>query len=286
MDSSTDSFEEVEESMLELVQRAEAFLSTFPSTSGGSSSRNSSFGTSISSGASSSGDIDRTVDDSMTTAGDSSLRSISSLHDSSRADYSGDVSDVSLISGSSLNSAHHSSMNTSESFGNNSSELSSVSSVQRTLSEDCILVPDVPVPVIDLCTLQVQRANRTPQNDYFIPIVDLLDDSVNEAATPGSSEFRLPVVFDDNQAGPLAEQSKVGAVLNLSRSSDGGGHEQAITLTCPICFESIFSQQAASTICGHLFCHACITKEINLRKQCPMCKRNLVRSHIHPIYCN
>uniref|UniRef100_A0A1Q3F061 Putative ring finger n=1 Tax=Culex tarsalis TaxID=7177 RepID=A0A1Q3F061_CULTA len=277
MDSSTDSFEEVEESMLELVQRAEAFLSTFPSTSGGSGSSNSSFGTSISSVASGS-DINRTVDDSMTTAGDSSLRSISSLHDSSRADYSGDVSDASLISGSSLNSAHHSSMNTSESFGNNSSELSSVSSVQRTLSEDCILVPDVPVPVIDLCTLQVQRANRTPQNDYFIPIVDLLDDSLNEAAAaPGSS---------DNQAGPLAKQSKEGAVLNLSRSSDGGGHEQAITLTCPICFESIFSQQAASTICGHLFCHACITKEINLRKQCPMCKRNLVRSHIHPIYCN
>ncbi|XP_065088147.1 E3 ubiquitin-protein ligase RNF4-like [Ochlerotatus camptorhynchus] len=61
---------------------------------------------------------------------------------------------------------------------------------------------------------------------------------------------------------------------------------QPVPVTCPICFESVFDQQAASTICGHLFCHSCIIQEVVIRPKCPMCKRTVNLSQVIPIFIN
>ncbi|XP_065089151.1 E3 ubiquitin-protein ligase RNF4-like [Ochlerotatus camptorhynchus] len=59
-----------------------------------------------------------------------------------------------------------------------------------------------------------------------------------------------------------------------------------VPVSCPICFDSVFEQQAASTVCGHMFCHSCITKEVEIRHKCPMCQRPLNSSQVIPIYVN
>lgn len=287
MDSS---YEEIEESMQELVQRAEAFLSAYPSTSGSSSSGSSGRPSvsSASGSSSSSNNSSAVLDDSFTTAGDSSLSSILT-----RSPSVSTGNDLSMSSSNTSGDASRS-LNLSQLAGESSSANSSVvSSLERTNSEDCVVVPFVP-QVIDLCSPRVQRllvrriANAAPVVDSIT-----LDDTINEMAPPPEvpQQFRPPepsrpaaVVNEYREGSPPSKRSKEGPPLDLSRNSESG--EPAVAVNCPICFDSIFRKQASSTICGHLFCHACINQEIQLRKQCPLCKRKLARNHIHPIYFN
>lgn len=60
----------------------------------------------------------------------------------------------------------------------------------------------------------------------------------------------------------------------------------AIEVSCPICFESVFVKRAASTVCGHMFCHSCIMREVGIRRKCPMCQRQLNASQVIPIFMN
>lgn len=302
MDSS---YEEIEESMQELVQRAEAFLSAYPSTSGSSSSGGSSGRPSVSFGSgsgSSSNNSSHILDDSFTTAGNSSLSSIS-RNDDSIASGSSSVSAGNDLSMSSTSSGDASRLlNLSQLTGESSSANSSVvSSLERTNSEDCVVVPFADVPqVIDLCSPRVQRL-LVRRIANAAPIVDsiTLDDTINEMPPPEvrqltQQQFRPPpepsrsaaVVVNEYLEGPPPVKRSKESPLDLSQSSEGCSQEPAVAVSCPICFDSIFRKQASSTICGHLFCHDCISQEIQLRKQCPLCKRKLARNHIHPIYFN
>uniref|UniRef100_A0A8D8DHR7 E3 ubiquitin-protein ligase RNF4 n=1 Tax=Culex pipiens TaxID=7175 RepID=A0A8D8DHR7_CULPI len=265
MDSSTDtSFEEVvEESMMELIQRAEAFLSAHgsPSGSGSSGSANTS---------SSSSSHDNSTAGLMLSSNDDSF-------DDSRLE----------ISGNSLSSSGSSAFHSLNSSSNlDHSGVSSVSSIQRTISEDCVLVPGPSVPVVDLCSPRVQR-NLIRRIANSAPILDsiTLDDTVIEPPPPEAPQPAAPVVNEYRDGPPAAKLSKEGPgeVLNLSQGAVG---EPAIAISCPICFDSILKKPAASTICGHLFCNDCISQEIKVRKQCPLCKRKLARNNIHPVFFN
>lgn len=301
MDSS---YEEIEESMQELVQRAEAFLSAYPcsSSSGSSSGSSGRPSTGSSSSGSSSYNSSRTEEDSFTTAGESSMSSIS-LTDEAPPDVSGSGREVLYSTVSSDSSEDSRSLDMTGASSSANSSVVSASMLERTNSEDCVVVPFVP-HVIDLCSPRVQRL-LVRRIANAAPIVDsiTLDDTINEnpapppeVPEPAPQLFRPPelpqpveVVNEYLEEGPPpAKRSKEGSVpsLNLSLSSDGGSQEPAVAVSCPICFDSIFRKQASSTICGHLFCHACISQEIQLRKQCPLCKRKLARNHIHPIYFN
>ncbi|XP_001864079.2 uncharacterized protein LOC6046965 [Culex quinquefasciatus] len=267
MDSSTDtSFEEVvEESMMELIQRAEAFLSAHGSTSGSGSSGSANISSSS---------------HNHSTASDSSLSSIFSSNDDS-------------FDGNGLNIFGNSSISTDSSFNSlnlssnlDQSGVSSVSSIQRTISEDCVLVPGPAVPVVDLCSPRVQR-NLIRRIANSAPILDsiTLDDTVIEPPPPEAPQLAAPVVNEYRDGPPAVKRSKEGPgeVLNLSQGAVG---EPVIAISCPICFDSILKKPAASTICGHLFCNDCISQEIKVRKQCPLCKRKLARNNIHPVFFN
>eukprot|EP00249_Psilotum_nudum_P018760 c26952_g1_i1 orf=639-974(-) len=55
-----------------------------------------------------------------------------------------------------------------------------------------------------------------------------------------------------------------------------------IKLICPICMDNI--KEETSTVCGHIFCWACIKGAMRVRKRCPTCRKRLSTSHIHRIY--
>ncbi|XP_042385528.1 uncharacterized protein LOC121977081 isoform X2 [Zingiber officinale] len=52
--------------------------------------------------------------------------------------------------------------------------------------------------------------------------------------------------------------------------------------TCPICMEELI--EAASTICGHIFCMACTKLSIRTQKKCPSCRRKLNMKNFHRVY--
>ncbi|KAF2898383.1 hypothetical protein ILUMI_07786 [Ignelater luminosus] len=54
--------------------------------------------------------------------------------------------------------------------------------------------------------------------------------------------------------------------------------------TCTICLKSLNGKKISSTICGHVFCTACITDVVKLLQYCPICRKPLNLSKIHPLY--
>lgn len=159
-------------------------------------------------------------------------------------------------------------------------------------ADDCIFISSVPVPTIDLCAPEDSSPPETPRSRQnrlrraaeSAPIVDLitLDDTIAEQPT----DDNVVLTVEDTQADPPAAKRPKSSKpdMDLSQDSDNGAPSRSVV--CPICFDSIFKKAASSTVCGHLFCYSCIKTEIQLRNKCPLCKRKLTRTQIHPIYFN
>ncbi|XP_062563689.1 uncharacterized protein LOC134226741 [Armigeres subalbatus] len=158
-----------------------------------------------------------------------------------------------------------------------------------TDNDDCFVI-EVPAPVVNLCSPYVdglvsprtRRARRRRAD--AAPVVESinLDDTVAEAASPAIARLSHSSPKKRIVAAPIGGNS---APSDNAKSLSGTAAATP-SVACPICLESIFHQQAASTICGHLFCKECIYQEIQIRRKCPMCKRALKRHQVHPIYFN
>lgn len=55
--------------------------------------------------------------------------------------------------------------------------------------------------------------------------------------------------------------------------------------SCPICLEVLDGNIVpGATICGHIFCMACIKKAVKTSKTCPTCRKRITVKQIHPLY--
>jgi hypothetical protein len=54
------------------------------------------------------------------------------------------------------------------------------------------------------------------------------------------------------------------------------------SIKCSVCLDNI--SHPTSTICGHLFCEACIMLAVRQTKHCPTCRRPLNTRQFHRIY--
>ncbi|KAK8949485.1 hypothetical protein KSP39_PZI005418 [Platanthera zijinensis] len=52
--------------------------------------------------------------------------------------------------------------------------------------------------------------------------------------------------------------------------------------SCPICMNPL--ADACSTICGHVFCQACIKQALQAQKKCPTCRRKLTINNFHRVF--
>uniref|UniRef100_U5ENW4 Putative ring finger n=1 Tax=Corethrella appendiculata TaxID=1370023 RepID=U5ENW4_9DIPT len=186
-----------------------------------------------------------------------------------------------------------------------------------TNDDDCIFTGQSHAhdnaPVIDLCSSNyiepIPVPNRVSSDDvivindsqYEIPMPDV--EVTVSLRTPGSirrgqnSRSRsqqdneieeiiptLPQVqqVQVNMASPpkRAATSTDNILLNASQNEPPDKR----CLKCPICLESVFDKKPTSTTCGHVFCYSCITRAIQLTKQCPMCKKKLKNNNIHDLF--
>lgn len=307
MDTST---EFLDESMIDVIERAEAYLSAHSTLLNRESQENQSTDNLFDSSSASVASF-ATADSSSNS---SSLNSFSlpgtsndntSQSSSSSSRNRPEPGRIEILSDDSENANDSSSTEPYE------VELpEAVPYVQRTAStdtDDCVVIP-INVPTIDLCSsvcddfvasLSPQsRRNRRRRLGATAPIVELitLDDTFAESQPPSGSTTMAYANVRPQQAAvtniiatssnSMAPPAKRSAFADLDNSESSESGAQASAVTCPICFDSIFKKQASSTICGHLFCHSCITQEIQLRKKCPLCKRKLTRGQVHPIFFN
>lgn len=292
---------DLNESMVDLIERAEAFLTahativnrTPPTTTAPQRNRSSS-----------SNMFESSVEEqeSFTTAADespSTSRQGSTSSSSSSSGHSNDQA-VELLT-------DDDSSDEDDELNDNASTISYEVDVPGAVpynppspsdADDCIFISSVPVPTIDLCSPEDSsppetprtRQNRLRRAAESAPIVDLitLDDTIADQPELRRQPTDDDVVHtvEDTQADPPAAKRPKSSEpdMDLSQGSDGGAPSRSVV--CPICFDSIFKKAASSTVCGHLFCYSCIKTEIQLRHKCPLCKRKLTRSQIHPIYFN
>lgn len=52
------------------------------------------------------------------------------------------------------------------------------------------------------------------------------------------------------------------------------------SMYCPICMELIMSCRVA--VCGHTFCHQCITECLIRKKECPQCRKIIRKKILQP----
>ncbi|KAG0540738.1 hypothetical protein BDA96_03G435000 [Sorghum bicolor] len=101
-----------------------------------------------------------------------------------------------------------------------------------------------------LLSLGINRRHEPPRATNARPVISIVD-------TPEVNTFKAPPE-------PVKEVPKEPK------------------FSCPICMNEL--TEAASTVCGHIFCQKCIKAAIQAQKKCPTCRRRLTPSQQHRVY--
>lgn len=95
---------------------------------------------------------------------------------------------------------------------------------------------------------------------------------------------------------PAKRQRTPGKSQQRRRSGEGAGAAavaaqpkspppRAKQVVCPICLEEIQDGQMASTVCGHVFCFACVSACVKAQKRCPSCRKSLAaKNSFHKLF--
>jgi E3 ubiquitin-protein ligase RNF4 len=138
--------------------------------------------------------------------------------------------------------------------------------------DDVILIPQN-IETIDLCTQVLPIPRRIHEE-----VIDITNSPSMEVSHAG------PVRRRNNRRSSQLDQAPINLQtastsnstqrkLDLSESLNDS--QPKLTLTCPICLDTIINRSPVSTICGHLFCKNCIIQALMNVKKCPMCKKAL-----------
>ncbi|KAL6301410.1 hypothetical protein BKA93DRAFT_460673 [Sparassis latifolia] len=97
--------------------------------------------------------------------------------------------------------------------------------------------------------------------------------SVTSAASVRRARSRLATLSDTD-----ATVQNVPASTERARSASRT--PKGLSWHCRVCLKNPCTEPTA-TMCGHIFCHSCIIKEIATNMQCPVCKKSmLLRLHV------
>ena len=162
----------------------------------------------------------------------------------------------------------------------------------REVSDDPIVILDdihqgQDEPILILDTQDIPLPNTSAAASA--PVSGRITSIVSSAPTPQSRRsppkrtLSGPTAQDTSNDISPSKRSRANPIneMNLSQDENAGQ-----SINCPICLDSLFKKKLASTICGHIYCHECIKEAIKITKKCPMCKKTLKATQIHPIYLN
>lgn len=160
-------------------------------------------------------------------------------------------------------------------------------------TDDDVVLIAPEIETIDLCTQAAVVAN-IPANLHN-EIIDITDSPVQNVQPAGATRARRNRNSGEAAAGPVRNRRGGTRTSPYDRAATSTPNAQASTSTtppldiddsfqsqanaikysCPICLESVKNREPVSTMCGHVFCKACIRAALQQAKKCPMCKKNL-----------
>ncbi len=131
------------------------------------------------------------------------------------------------------------------------------------------------------------RPSTRWQNHHHTPTVELLEQLINDRTNqPLSSRVHsVDEVATVPSPDRLDKPPQIADTSKPSLSNPVANEEpspQAPTLSCPICWES--KNSMATTNCGHVFCHGCITDWVRRKACCPTCRKRLTQRQIVRLY--
>lgn len=136
----------------------------------------------------------------------------------------------------------------------------------RSLEMECKLISS---HTGNVTTEKVDRPNIQSKNTC----IDMI---------PWNELFTSPNRFIQNGSFVMEVDIKIGK--NGRPRLEAAGESNSIQLECPICKEDLVGKPISSTPCGHMYCNACITRSLNMSAVCPLCKKPVSESNLHPMY--
>lgn len=74
------------------------------------------------------------------------------------------------------------------------------------------------------------------------------------------------------------------AIAEAANNDTNPEHFQNLKCSICLCNPSV-NTRLDSTVCGHIFCHACLSQALKVSKRCPTCRHSLSsRYAVHPLY--
>uniref|UniRef100_A0A1D1Z4Z1 E3 ubiquitin ligase RNF4 n=1 Tax=Anthurium amnicola TaxID=1678845 RepID=A0A1D1Z4Z1_9ARAE len=137
-----------------------------------------------------------------------------------------------------------------------------------------------------------QGRNQSRRNR---PVTVVLDEDSDVQAGPSGASAKDPAVNYNRQKHPpkrtivncevyesleFGSKSKKRCAMNSTEPQNTAPKEPQFT--CAICWGQLVEE--TSTICGHIFCQACIKVAIQTQKKCPTCRKSLTMKNIHRVY--
>lgn len=99
---------------------------------------------------------------------------------------------------------------------------------------------------------------------------------------PWNELFTSPNRFIRNDSFVMEVEIKIGK--NGTSRSRATGESNSIQLECPICIEDLIGKPISSTPCGHMYCSSCIVRALQEQPTCPLCKKPVSESNLHPMF--
>ncbi|KAL3657292.1 hypothetical protein V7S43_017799 [Phytophthora oleae] len=116
--------------------------------------------------------------------------------------------------------------------------------------------------------------------------VEILDVQTNDA--PLRRKRRRPGSAASDNGLLTPKRQRNTDVMNSAASTGISMHNSEVVeefkrrLKCSICLDVL--ENMTSTICGHVFCAACIRQAIRANSKCPLCQRRLHLKDIHRLF--
>lgn len=167
--------------------------------------------------------------------------------------------------------------------------------VGEELNRSIIPEPQVAPTVVDLTNLRYRSGSPIESNETIV-----IDDSIIDVPPrPRTNISVAPTeIIDlcsspaDNTQSTNVNSRKRSAIepiemLNASQESQHDTSTEKGTrniLKCPICLENVITRRPHTLGCGHIICQDCLVPLMRVNKQCPNCRKPIVKSKVIRIY--
>lgn len=99
---------------------------------------------------------------------------------------------------------------------------------------------------------------------------------------------QMPIINNAVQFVTQEHNQRVAQITTPQHPPSPPPREQPI-ISCQVCLDSAgtireTSRTLCSTVCGHVFCSACMEEVVRRKKQCPVCRKKLTKKQYHPLF--